>query len=262
VDLRPKEADEVDAGLTGKVALIAGGGGGAGPTIARAFAAEGAAIAVHYRGSAERAKATAEEITGAGGRAMAVQADLTDPAAIEAMLDEVESGLGPLAILVNATSLYREQPLAETDDTIWHEIHEAMLGATFRTCRAAAPRMAATGFGRIVNIASRSGIVGAPSLAANVSAKAGIIGLTRALAKELGPQGILVNAVAPVYVVTDRGPAGRSVSEEDEEKRTRTNPLRRYATAEDLAHLVLWLGSAHNSYVNGEVVTLSGGARS
>ncbi|MEO7118701.1 MAG: SDR family NAD(P)-dependent oxidoreductase [Candidatus Limnocylindrales bacterium] len=187
----------MDTGLGGRVVLIGGGGGSAGPAFARAFAAEGASVAIHYRGDAARAEAVVDEMRSGGASACAYQAELTDPASIAAMMSAVAAELGPVAVLVNATSLYRESPLVETADDDWQETLDAMLGATFRMCRAVAPGMAAAGFGRIVNIASRSGIVGAPSLAACVAAKAGIIGLTRALAKELGPSGILVNAVAP-----------------------------------------------------------------
>ena len=252
----------MDAGLAGRVVLLAGGGGGAGPSFARAFAAEGAAIAVHYRGDPARADAVRDEIVAAGGRAGAFAAELTDTNAIESMVAAIAADLGPVAVLVNGTSLYREAPLAETDDDAWAEVLGAMLGATFRLSRAVAPGMAEAGFGRIVNIASRSGIVGAPSLAAYTAAKAGIVGLTRSLAKELGPSGVLVNAVAPVFIVTDQGPGGRSISEEDEQKRARTNPMRRLSTADDVARVVVWLGSDYNTYVNGEVVSLTGGAGS
>ncbi len=178
------------------------------------------------------------------------------------MVRRIDHELGPVAVLVNATSLYREDALVDIDDDTWTSVHDAMLGAAFRVSRAVAPGMAAVGFGRIVNIASRSGLVGAASLAHYASAKAGIVGLTRALAKELGPSGVLVNAVAPTVIVTDRGEGGRSVSEEDEARRTRSVPLRRYATADDVARVLVWLGSGYNSYLTGEVLTLSGGARS
>jgi 3-oxoacyl-[acyl-carrier protein] reductase len=135
-----------------------------------------------------------------------------------------------------------------------------MLGATFRVSRAVAPSMAATGFGRIVNLASRSGAVGVARAAHYAAAKAGIVGLTRSLAKELGPSGILVNAVAPTTMVTERDGVP-SVPPERQATMARQVPLGRLATPDDVARVVVWLGSAYNTFVNGEVVTVSGGAQ-
>lgn len=135
-----------------------------------------------------------------------------------------------------------------------------MLGAPFRVSRAAAPGMVAAGFGRIVNVAARSGLVGVARAAHYAAAKAGIVGLTKSLAKELGPSGILVNAVAPTQILTVKDGVP-SIADERLAELARTIPLRRVATPEDLAGLVVWLGSAANTYVSGEVVTLGGGAQ-
>ena len=185
--------------------LITGAGGGAGPTIAQAFAAEGARVALNHRSSSDhstRAEEAAASIRDGGGRALAVAADLSSTAQIAAMTERVTAELGPVEILVTATSAYRPERFAEISDESWAAILDDLLGATFRTCRAVVPPMQAAGWGRIVNIAARVGLVGNARAAPYAAAKAGIIGLTASLAKELGPSGILVNAVAPTQVLT------------------------------------------------------------
>jgi 3-oxoacyl-[acyl-carrier protein] reductase len=248
----------MDVGLGGRVVLVTGAGGGAGPVIVDAFAAEGAAVAVHYRSSADRAEEAAQAVRDAGGRALAVQADLSKRTSVEAMVAGVDRELGPVAVLVTATSAYRNDRFVETDDEDWHSVVDDMLGATFRAARAVVPGMQAEGFGRIVNIASRSGLVGVSRSAHYAAAKAGIVGLTKSLAKELGPDGILVNAIAPVMIRTEK--AGKpSISDERAEELAKSIPVRRVATSEDVAAVALWLGSAANTYVTGEVISLHGG---
>ena len=184
----------MDLGLRDRVVLITGAGGGAGPTIAGAFAAEGAQVALHHRNgtaSAGRAGAAAAEIVAGGGRAMAVSADLDKPDEVDAMVARVAAELGPIGVLVTATSAYRSERFGEITDDSWSAVVDDLLGATFRTCRAVVPGMQAAGWGRIVNISARSGIVGVARSTHYAAAKAGIIGLTASLAKELGPSGIL-----------------------------------------------------------------------
>jgi 3-oxoacyl-[acyl-carrier protein] reductase len=251
----------VDTGLGGRVVLVTGGGGGAGPTIVEAFAAEGAAVAVNYRSSAGRAEAVAEAVRARGGRAISVAADLGSTEEIAAMMARVEAELGSVAVLVTATSAYRNDRFTEIDDEAWSSVVDDLLGATFRTCRAVVPGMQAAGFGRIVNVAARSGLVGVARAAHYASAKAAIVGLTASLAKELGPQGILVNAVAPTQIVTVKD-GDPSIPEDRQADMAKSIPVRRLATPIDLAGLVVWLGSAANTYVSGQTITLSGGAQS
>lgn len=251
----------MDYGLHDRVVLITGAGGGAGPTLARAFAAEGAAVALHHRsgpGRAERAEASAAEIRGAGGRALAVGADLESSEQIALMIGRIQAELDSVSVLVTATSAYRTEPLAVISDDSWLGILDDMLGATFRVGRAVVPGMQEAGWGRIVNVSARSALVGASNASHYAAAKAGIIGLTMSLAKELGPSGILVNAVAPTYVLTRRDGVP-SIPDERAAALGKAIPLRRVATADDLAALVLWLGSAANTYVTGETISLHGG---
>jgi 3-oxoacyl-[acyl-carrier protein] reductase len=253
----------VDTGVRDRVVLITGAGGGAGPTIARAFAAEGATVALHQRrpDPAGRAQTTADEITAGGGRAMAVAADLRDPDAVAAMVQGIRDESGPVAILVTATSAYRTDRFPELDESAWGSMIDDMLGATYRACRAVVPGMQEAGWGRIVNIAARSGLTGVARSAHYAAAKAGIVGLTKSLAKELGPQGILVNAVAPTQILTHKD-GQPSIPDDRAAELAKSIPLRRLATPDDLAALVLWLGSGANSYVSGEVVSLTGGSQS
>ncbi len=251
----------MDLGLRDRVVLITGAGGGAGPTIARAFAAEGARVALHYRPTKERqtrAGSAAAGIVAAGGSAVAVAADLTSADQTGAMLDRVTAELGPVGILVTATSAYRPERFAEITDASWASIVDDLLGATFRACRAVVPGMQAAGWGRIVNIAARSGLVGVSRAAQYGAAKAAIIGLTASLAKELGPSGILVNAVAPTQLLTVKDGVP-SIPDERVVEMAKGIPLRRIASPDDLASLVVWLGSAANTYVTGETISLHGG---
>lgn len=251
----------MDLGLRDRVVLITGAGGGAGPTLARAFAAEGAIVALHHRtgsGSAARAEAAAADIVAAGGRAMTAVADLDSTEQIEAMFERVAAGVGPVGVLVTATSAYRSERVAEITDESWASVVDDLLGATFRTCRAALPAMQAAGWGRIVNIAARSGLVGVARASHYAAAKAGIIGLTASLAKEAGPSGVLVNAVAPTQIVTVKD-GTPSIPDDRAAEMAKSIPLRRLATPDDLAALVVWLGSGANTYVTGETISLHGG---
>lgn len=254
----------METGLTDRVVLVTGAGGGSGPTLAHAFAAEGAIVALNQRPTDERstrAQATADEIVASGGRALVVAAELRSTIEVQAMVDRIATEAGPVAVLVTATSAYRNDRFGEISDETWSSVFDDMLGATMRTCRAVVPGMQEAGWGRIVNIASRSGLVGVARAAHYAAAKAGIIGLTRGLAKELGPAGVLVNAVAPTQILTMRDGVP-SIPDDRAAEMARGIPLRRIATPEDLATLVVWLGSGANSYVSGEVVSLTGGAQS
>ncbi len=252
----------MDLGLTGRIVLVTGAGGGVGPALASAFAAEGAAVALHVRDASREGRAhdAAGEIRRAGGSALVVGADLRSTSEITAMASTIRAELGAVAVLVNATSAFRTESLNEIDDESWTSMLDDMLGAVFRVTRAVAPGMREAGWGRVVSFASRSGIAGVGRAAHYAAAKAGVIGLTASLAKELGPDGILVNAVAPSQILTERD-GEPSIPAERAEKMAKSIPLRRLATPDDVAGLVLWLGSAANTFVSGETISFTGGAR-
>ena len=252
----------MDLGLRDRVVLITGAGGGTGPTVAAAFAAEGAIVALHTRrpDPEGRASQAASRIVADGGRAITVSGDLTSTETVVALVDGLTREHGPVGVLVNATSAYRSDRFTDLDDDTWSEVVDAMLGATFRVTRAVVPGMQQARWGRIVNIAARSGLFGVSRATHYAAAKAGIIGLTRSLAKELGPRGILVNAVAPTQILTHKD-GQPSIPDERAAEMAKAIPLRRLATPDDLANLVVWLGSGANTYVTGEVVSLTGGAQ-
>lgn len=252
----------MDLSLTDRVVLITGAGGGVGPTLAGAFAVEGAAVALHQRDAAKvgRAHEAAESIRSGGGRAIVVGADLRSTDAIESMVMAIGEELGPVAVLVNATSAYRAEGLLEIGDDSWVEMLDDMLGATFRVSRAVVPGMREAKWGRIVSFASRSALAGVAKAPHYSAAKAGVIGLTSSLAKELGPDGILVNAVAPTQILTLKDGVP-SIPDERAEKMAKSIPLRRLATPDDVAGLVVWLASAANTYVTGETIPFTGGAK-
>lgn len=252
----------MDLVLRDRIVLITGAGGGVGPTLASAFAKEGGKVALHVRdvSRGERAHEAADAIRAEGGQAAVVGADLRSTDAIDAMLATVGEELGPVAVLVNATSAYRSEPLSEIGDESWNAMVGDMLGAVFRVSRAVVPGMRDAGWGRIVSITSTSALAGAAKASHYSAAKAGIIGLTSSLAKELGPDGILVNAVAPTQIVTIKD-GTPSISDEQAAKMAKSIPLRRLATPEDLAQVVMWLASGANTYVNGETIGLTGGAK-
>jgi 3-oxoacyl-[acyl-carrier protein] reductase len=252
----------MELGLADRVVLIAGAAGGVGPTLARAFATEGAAVALHVREASVhgRAHTVADEIKGGGGRATVVGADLRSTEAIAAMVAAVGDELGPATVLVNATSAYRVEPLAEVSDDSWAAMLDDVLSATFRMSRAVVPAMQAAGWGRIVSFASKSALAGVARASHYAAAKAGVIGLTSSLAKELGPDGILVNAVAPSQILTDKD-GGPSIPDDRAEKMAKSIPLRRLATPDDVAPLVVWLASGANTYVTGETIAFTGGAK-
>ncbi len=205
-----------------------------------------------------RAESTAREIVEGGGRAIAVTADLTASDQVDGVRRADRSELGPVEVLVTATSAYKTEQFAEISDASWASVMDDLIGATFRTCRAVVPGMQATGWGRIVNIAARSGQVGVSRAAHYSAAKAAIVGLTASLAKELGPSGILVNAVAPTQILTVKAGVP-SIPDERAATLAKSIPLRRLATPNDLAALIVWLGSAANTYVSGETIALTGG---
>ncbi len=252
----------MDLGLTRRTVLVTGAGGGVGPTLAAAFAAEEALVALHVRdaGVHGRAHEAAESIESRGGRAIVIGADLRSTAAVDAMVAEIAERLGPVSVLVNATSSFRPEALLDIDDDSWNSMLSDTLGASFRTIRAVVPGMREQGWGRVVSFAAKSALAGGAQASHYGAAKAGVIGLTASLAKELGPDGILVNAVAPSQILTmsDGRP---SIPDERAEKMAKSIPLRRLATPEDMAGLVVWLGSAANTYLTGETIDITGGAQ-
>jgi 3-oxoacyl-[acyl-carrier protein] reductase len=237
------------------VALVTGGGTGIGREASLRLAAEGAAVAVNYSRSGADAEATAAEINGAGGRAIAVQADVSADAAVEAMVRRVVEEWGRLDLLVNnagTTFFVDHHDLDALTEEMWDRMLAVNLKGVFFCCRAAARVMRQQGRGHIVNVASVAGLTGRGSSIGYAASKAGVISVTKSLALALAPQ-ILVNAVAPGYVET-RWTAGRDAFRAAALNGT---PLERVAEPEDVAEAILYL--AKTDFVTGQVLVVDGG---
>ena len=248
----------MDLELAGKVVLVTGSARGVGREIVRLFAREGAWVVINYRSSAAQAEALQREISEQGGKALALQGDVTDRDSISALVGEVARRWhGPDVLVNNAVAFGGEVPLEEIGEEQWAQMLAVTLKGAWLCSALCAPYMRERGWGRIVNITSRAGLMGYPRMAHYAAAKAGLVGLTRTLAKELGPDGILVNAVAPQLVLTKAMQA--ALSEKAKASLSKRNPLRRLARPEDIARVVLFLGSGWNTFVNGEILTVNGG---
>lgn len=245
--------------LTDRRALVTGAGHGIGRAIAERLAQAGADVVVHYGTSADAAEQTAAAVSATGRKAWTVQADVTDPAAVKAMVDEAVDHLGGLDVLVtNAGHLVQRCPVVDMETELWHRIIDVNATSTFLTCRAAIAALRASG-GRIVtmsSLAAHNG--GGPGSVAYAAAKAAVSGFTRGLAKELAPDGVAVNAVAPGFI---GGTAFHDTFTPEQAQAAIVNgiPLGRPGTADDVADAVLWLASPLAGFVTGETVDVNGG---
>jgi 3-oxoacyl-[acyl-carrier protein] reductase len=239
------------ASLDGKVAVVTGGSRGIGAAISRELARAGARVAVNYRSGKEGAEAVAAEIDG-----VAVQADVADPGEALGLVERVESDLGDLDILVNNAGTTRDTLIARMSDDDWETVVETNLRGAFNTCRAVSRRMLRRRAGAIVNLSSVVGLRGNVGQANYVASKAGIIGLTKALARELGARGVRVNAVAPGYISTA---LTEVLSEEIRAAILGNTPLGRLGDPEDVAASVRFLCSDAAAFITGEVLLVDGG---
>ncbi|MGI6461701.1 MAG: 3-oxoacyl-[acyl-carrier-protein] reductase [Candidatus Hydrogenedentales bacterium] len=236
----------------GKVVLVTGGTRGIGRACAVHFANRGAQVAICGR-TLDTATAAANEI-GHGTRAF--QADMADPEAPAALVSAVEEAFGPVAVLVNNAGLTRDTLLMRMKDDDWTQVIDADLTGVFRCCRAVVRGMMKQRWGRIINISSVIGILGQPGQANYAAAKAGLLGLTRSLARELGSRSITVNAVAPGFIETDMTAA---IQADMREAMLTRIPLGRVGSPEDVAGLVGYLASEAAGYITGATIAIDGG---
>lgn len=242
--------------LSDKTALVTGAGQGLGHATARKLHEAGANVVVNYfEDDAGNNRRRAEQVVAElGERAVALAADVREPDQITRMLDGVQTHFGGIDIVVNNAAVLRDKSLKNMSESDWNDVIETNLSGVFHVCKAVATRLNPNG--RIVNLASISGVVGFFGQANYSAAKAGVIGLTKVLSKELARNGTTVNAVAPGVALTEMG---KSIPEEIREEMFKQIPLRRFAEPEEIANAILFLCSPLADYITGQVLQVNGG---
>jgi 3-oxoacyl-[acyl-carrier protein] reductase len=238
--------------LRGKVALVTGGSRGIGRAIAGRLHGAGARVAIIGRDEA-RARAAAGEL---GEGAVALAADVADSAQVARVVAEVEKTLGPIDILVNNAGVTRDGLLLRMSDADWDTVLDANLKGAFNTMKVVTRGMMKRRDGRVINISSVVGLTGNAGQANYAASKAGLIGLTQSVARELASRNVRVNAVAPGFIETDMT---RELSEAQRTKILEQIPLGRLGSGDDVAHAVLFLASDQASYITGQVLVVDGG---
>lgn len=240
---------------TNRVAIVTGASRGIGAAIARRLASDGIAVVVNYAGSAGAAGTLVDEIEAAGGRAISVQADVSDPAAVKRMFDAAEAAYGGVDILVNNAGIMTLAPIAQMDDAAFDRIIAINLKGTFNGLREAANRL--RDGGRIVNFSTSVVGLYQPGYGVYAATKAAVEALTHILAKELGPRGITVNAVAPGPVATELFLQGKDQATLDRIRQM--IPLGRLGEVDDIARVVSLLVGPDGGWINGQVLRANGG---
>ena len=242
--------------LKNKIALITGAGRGIGRAIAIALAKEGAEVVINYNGSEERAKEVKQTIEENGGKASIYKCNVSDFAACEAMIKDIVKEYGHLDILVNNAGITKDGLIMKMKEEDFDSVLNVNLKGTFNTIRHSARQMLKQRSGKIINISSVSGILGNVGQANYAASKAGVIGLTKTMARELGSRGITVNAIAPGFVDTEMTEV---LSEEIRENACKLIILGRFGKPEDIANTAVFLASDKADYITGQVISVDGG---
>jgi len=246
----------MSAELDGRIALVTGGSRGIGAAICEELAAAGAVVAVNYARNAEAADEVCGRITAAGGTAHAVQGDVASADGAAALVAAVEADIGPIDALVNNAGITRDDLIMRLSEDDWRDVIDTNLGGAFFTCRALSRPMLKRRRGSIVNITSIVGVHGNAGQTNYAASKAGLIGLTKALAKELGGRGIRVNAIAPGYIATE---LTNVLPEQARDAILANTPLGRLGDPSDVARAVRFLCSDAAAFITGDVLAVDGG---
>ncbi len=247
--------DSLKVDLSGQTAIVTGASQGLGKQVAICLAASGAKVACVAR-NAEKLAETIAEIEASGGVGQACSCDVTDRTSVEAVVDKVSEEWGKVDILVNNAGITRDTLMLRMTDEQWDEVIATNLRGSFLFSRAAARQMLSSRYGRIINMSSVSGIIGNPGQANYSASKAGMIGMTRCLSKEMAKRKVTVNAVAPGFIESEMTEALGDAILKEVKKRI---PANRLGTAEDVAACVLFLASPAASYITGQVLVVDGG---
>lgn len=242
--------------LENKIALVTGASRGIGKEIALSLAKEGATVILNYNGSEEKAKQAAEEIVSAKGKAEIYQCNVSDFEACGRMIQELIQKFGRIDILVNNAGITRDGLLMKMSEEDFDAVVSTNLKGTFNTIRHMSRFFLKQKSGKIINISSVSGILGNAGQANYSASKAGVIGLTKSVARELASRGINVNAIAPGFVATDMVDA---MTEDAKAKMTEAIPLKRIGTTKDIANMAVFLASDLSDYITGQVFAVDGG---
>jgi 3-oxoacyl-[acyl-carrier protein] reductase len=244
------------AGLRDQVVLVTGGSGGIGAAIAEAFALEGARLAIHYHRHGDRAAEVAARAQACGAEGFTVAADVTDGAAVQGMVDAVLQRYGRLDVLVNNAGVLSRGLVHEISEDTWDKTLDTNLRSVFLCSRAVLPHMLKRGSGVIINMASTIALKGLAGYAPYAASKGAIIAFTRALAREVGPRGVRVNAIAPGPIETEMiGPLG----EEERRRGSQLFALRRFGVPADVAPTAVFLASDAAAYYAGQTLCPNGG---
>lgn len=242
--------------LDGKIALVTGASRGIGREIAKTLASKGATVIVNYNGSQAAADETVKDIENAGGKAKAVKCNVSDFAATEAMVKELLAEFGAIDILVNNAGITRDGLVMRMKESDFDDVINTNLKGAFNCIRHVSSSMVKRRSGRIINISSVTGVMGNAGQANYAASKAGVIGMTKSVARELAGRGITSNAVAPGFIVTEMTDV---LSEQVKEAACKQIPLGRFGSTADIANTVAFLASDEAAYITGQVICVDGG---
>ncbi len=242
--------------LAGKIALVTGASRGIGRGIAQKLASLGATVLINYNGSRERAEALAAEIVENGGQAQCLGCDVSDFTACGSMVEEIIKKYGRVDILVNNAGVTRDNLIMRMSEEDYDRVLDTNLKGAFNTIRHLSRHFLKQRSGKIVNISSVSGVLGNPGQANYSASKAGLIGLTKSVARELASRGVCVNAVAPGFIDTDMT---RALPEKAREAGVAAVPMGRMGSVEDIAETVAFLAGERANYITGQVICVDGG---